>query len=141
MRERLPGAGRAMISHLSLGARDLSASIRFFDACLAPLGLVRLYASSKVAGWGAPGADACLDVFQIAATEARHPMPGFHLAFDAPSRSAVDAFHAAAVGAGGTDAGRPGLRPEYHNRYYAAYVLDPDGHRIEAVFRGDRAAR
>jgi len=61
------------------------------------------------------------------------PGPGFHLAFNAPSREAVDAFHAAAVIAGGTDCGAPGLRPQYSATYYAAYVIDLDGYKLEAV--------
>ena len=133
-------AGRsqgAALSHASLGARDLAASTRFFDAALSPLGLVRLYASERGAGYGPPGGDAALDVFPIAAAAARSDHPGFHLAFAAPGRAAVDAFHAAAIAAGGTDAGRPGLRPQYHARYYAAFVLDPDGHKIEAVHQRD----
>lgn len=125
-----------MIGHVSLGARSLPASTRFFDACLAPLGYVRLYATEKVSGYGPPGADAGLDVFQIRAEEPRRSIPGFHLALEAPSRAAVDAFHAAAIAAGGADAGPPGLRPQYHARYYAAFVIDPDGHKIEAVFQG-----
>jgi catechol 2,3-dioxygenase-like lactoylglutathione lyase family enzyme len=63
----------------------------------------------------------------------RPPGPGFHLAFNAESQSAVNAFHSEALGAGGTDNGRPGLRPQYGPTYYAAFVIDPDGHPIEAV--------
>ena len=63
------------------------------------------------------------------------PGPGFHLAFDAPSRSAVDAFHAAGVENGGVDLGAPGLRPHYGENYYAAFVADPDGYKLEAVFQ------
>jgi catechol 2,3-dioxygenase-like lactoylglutathione lyase family enzyme len=61
------------------------------------------------------------------------PIPGAHLCFRAPDRAAVDAFHSAAIASGGRDDGRPGLRPHYHPDYYCAFVLDPDGHRIEAV--------
>jgi catechol 2,3-dioxygenase-like lactoylglutathione lyase family enzyme len=65
-------------------------------------------------------------------------LPGrLHVAFSAPSRAAVDAFHAAAIAVGGTDYGAPGLRPHYEEHYYSAYVLDPDGHNIEAVCRRD----
>jgi catechol 2,3-dioxygenase-like lactoylglutathione lyase family enzyme len=130
-----------MISHVSLGARDLAASTRFFDACLGALGMVRLYGTDKVSGYGLPGADSSLDVFQIPSSEPRRPIPGFHLAFAAPSRAAVDGFHAAALTAGGSDSGRPGLRPQYHDRYYAAFVLDPDGHKIEAAFQGAAPGR
>lgn len=66
-------------------------------------------------------------------SDARPPGPGFHLAFDAPDRAAVHAFHAAAISHGGEDRGVPGLRPDYGPAYYAAFVTDPDGHRLEAV--------
>lgn len=65
--------------------------------------------------------------------EARPPGPGFHLAFDAPDHAAVDAFHAAGLAAGGRDNGQPGLRPHYGATYYAAFLIDPDGHHLEAV--------
>ena len=65
--------------------------------------------------------------------DATPPGPGFHLAFTAPSRAAVDAFHAAAMEAGGRDEGAPGLRPRYGAAYYAAFVIDSDGHKLEAV--------
>ena len=122
-----------MLSHVSLGVRDLAGSTRFYDACLAALGYVRLYGSERYSGYGPPGGDAPLDLHQIAPNEPRRTFPGLHVAFAAPSRDAVAAFHAAAISAGGTDAGPPGLRPRYHERYYAAFVLDPDGHKLEAV--------
>jgi catechol 2,3-dioxygenase-like lactoylglutathione lyase family enzyme len=120
---------------VSLGARDLAASTALYDACLAPLGYVRLYATERVSGYGPPGGDASLDLFQLGAVEAPSTLPGFHLAFEAPSRVAVDAFHRAALAAGATDTGLPGLRPQYGNGYYAAFVLDLDGHTLEAVHR------
>jgi catechol 2,3-dioxygenase-like lactoylglutathione lyase family enzyme len=125
-----------VISHVSLGARDLPASTRFFDACLSALGWVRLYGTKKVSGYGKPGGASGLDVFGIPADEQPRPIPGFHVALEAPSRAAVDAFHEAAIAAGGTDAGPPGLRPQYHDRYYAAFVLDLDEHKLEAVYQG-----
>jgi catechol 2,3-dioxygenase-like lactoylglutathione lyase family enzyme len=125
-----------MISHVSLGARNLAAATRFFDACLSALGYVRLYGTERVSGYGTAGRDASLDVFQLREEEEARAIPGFHLAFEAPSRAAVDAFHAAAIGAGGSDAGAPGPRPQYHDRYYAAFVLDLDGRKLEAVYQG-----
>jgi catechol 2,3-dioxygenase-like lactoylglutathione lyase family enzyme len=122
-----------VISHLSLGVRDLAASTALYDRCLAPLGYVRLYATERVSGYGPPGADASLDLFQLGAADPSSPIAGFHLAFEAPSRAAVDAFHQAALAAGGTDSGPPGLRPQYGEGYYAAFVLDLDGHKLEAV--------
>jgi catechol 2,3-dioxygenase-like lactoylglutathione lyase family enzyme len=122
-----------MIDHLSLGVRDLAASTRFYDACLAPLGYVRLYASEKGAGYGPPGGEGALDLFAVPGRGAPTPLPGFHVAVTAPTRAAVEAFHAAALAAGGADAGGPGLRPRYGPGYYAAFVVDPDGHKVEAV--------
>lgn len=125
-----------MISHVSLGVRSLASSTRFFDACLSALGYERLYATEKVSGYGPPGGDAGLDVFQITPGAPPSAMLGLHVAFEAPSRAAVEAFHAAAIAAGGSDAGAPGLRPQYHATYYAAFVFDLDGHKIEAVYQG-----
>jgi catechol 2,3-dioxygenase-like lactoylglutathione lyase family enzyme len=131
-------AGREdpLISHVSLGVRSLAASTRFFDACLAAFGHVRLYVTEKVSGYGPVGGDGALDLLPIGQEEPRSTITGFHLAFDAPSRAAVEAFHAAAVTAGGSDAGPPGLRHRYHARYYAAFVLELDGHKTEAVHQG-----
>ncbi len=129
-----------MISHASLGVRSLASSTRFFDACLSALGYVRLYGTDKVSGYGRPGGEAALDLFPIGPADAPRTIPGFHLALDAPSRAAVGAFHAAAIAAGGADAGAPGLRPQYHERYYAAFVLDLDGHKIEAVHQDPTCA-
>jgi catechol 2,3-dioxygenase-like lactoylglutathione lyase family enzyme len=126
---------RRVISHVSLGARDLAASTALYDACLAPLGYARLYATERVSGYGPPGRDASLDLFQLGAGEVSTALPGFHLALEAPTRAAVDAFHRAALAAGATDTGLPGPRPRYGDGYYAAFVLDLDGHKLEAVHR------
>lgn len=120
-----------MLGHLSFGVRDLDRATAFYDAALAPLGVVRVWANARGAGFGPPGGQDKLALF--VAPGATSPGPGFHLAFDAPSRAAVDTFHAAALAAGGTDRGAPGLRPHYGATYYAAFVLDPDGHKLEAV--------
>lgn len=121
-----------MLGHLSFGVEDLERAAAFYDAALAPLGYVRVWTSVKGVGYGPPGGGDKLALFprpgQVVA-----PGAGFHLAFDAPSRDAVDAFHAAALAAGGTDDGAPGLRPHYSPSYYAAFVRDPDGHKLEAV--------
>ena len=123
-----------MIAHLSIGVGDLDHSKRFYDAALAPLGYRCLRPARTFSGYGY-GAGAL--VFWIAAAE--RPVPadeksGLHICFTAPSAAAVDAFHAAALGAGGRDNGAPGPRPIYDPDYYAAFVLDPDGYRIEAYF-------
>ncbi len=120
-----------MLGHLSFGVRDLGRAGMFYDAVLAPLGWVRLWDSPDGLGFGPPGGGEKLNLFPH--SEAHAPGPGFHLAFDAPDRNAVDAFHAAAMDNGGTDRGAPGLRPDYGAAYYAAFVTDPDGYRLEAA--------
>lgn len=123
-----------MLDHVSLGISDLARSRRFYDAALRPLGLVR------IVDFGGRGSDygAAAGSLGVQFTITREdgvsaPYPGIHLCFRAPSRDAVRAFHAAALAAGGRDDGAPGLRPRYHPDYYAAFVRDPDGHRLEAV--------
>ena len=131
-----------MIDHIGLRVADLAASKAFYDAALAPLGVdvvmsvgAELTGRSDVLGYGprADGRDiqAGKPTFWIGEDET---LTGpLHVAFVAPSRAAVDAFHAAALAAGGTDNGPPGVRPHYHPNYYGAFVLDPDGRNIEAV--------
>lgn len=123
-----------MIDHVSLGATDLGRSRSFYDAALAPLGLRRVHDMDDSSGYG-ESEDA--PFFWIGGSPTPgakvQPSPGAHIAFAAPSRAAVDAFHKAALAAGGRDNGRPGLRPEYHPDYYGAFVLDLDGHHVEAV--------
>lgn len=133
------GTTRApMLHHVSLGVTDVARAARFYDAALAPLGYVRVWSdlrpgeTKQAVGYGEPGGGDRLALKQV---DAVTPSAGTHLAFGAPSRAAVEAFHAAALGAGGTDDGAPGLRLHYGPDYYAAFVLDPDGHRLEAVSR------
>jgi catechol 2,3-dioxygenase-like lactoylglutathione lyase family enzyme len=124
-----------MIDHVSLGVRDLGRAMRFYDAALGALGYARLGHSERWAGYGVPGdLDERLTLF--AAPDARAAGPGVHLAFTAPSAAAVDAFHRAALAGGGSDDGAPGPRPRYGAGYYAAFVRDPDGHKLEAVHHG-----
>ena len=123
-----------MLDHVSLGVTDLARSRRFYDAALRALGLVRTVdferrGSDYGALAGQHGVELTITVEADGASTTR----GMHVCFRAPDRSAVRAFHAAALEAGGRDDGAPGLRPQYHPDYYAAFVLDPDGHRIEAV--------
>ena len=117
-----------MIAHVTIGVTDLQRSASFFDAALAPLGIVRLFGDGeRFAGYG----ETRRPYFWIGS---RHPvLTGTHIAFTAADRATVDAFHAAALAAGGVDNGAPGLRPHYHAAYYGAFVLDPDGHNVEAV--------
>jgi catechol 2,3-dioxygenase-like lactoylglutathione lyase family enzyme len=123
-----------MLGHLSFGVADLPRAIAFYDATLAPLGYVRVWATEKQAGYGAPGGGDKL-ALKLQSGPVVPPGPGFHLAFDAPNREAVDRFHAAALAAGGSDEGAPGPRLHYGATYYAAFVRDPDGHKLEAVFQ------
>lgn len=124
-----------MLHHVSLGVTDIERAVAFYDAVLAPLGYVRVWSDldgdDAAAGYGPPGGGDKLALKRRAG--AQPPGSGFHLALAAPDRTAVDAFHAAALRHGGRDDGVPGLRPHYGPHYYAAFVVDPDGHRIEAV--------
>ena len=126
-----------MLHHLSFAVADLARSAAFYDATLAPLGYVRVWSNAAAIGYGPPGGG---DKFAIKmrSNEVTLPGPGFHLAFAAPSREAVDAFHRAALASGGRDNGPPGLRPQYAPDYYAAFVFDPDGYWIEAVIHGGK---
>jgi catechol 2,3-dioxygenase-like lactoylglutathione lyase family enzyme/heme-degrading monooxygenase HmoA len=122
-----------IFGHLSFGVSDLERAIAFYDAALAPLGLARVWTKPHTVGYGYPAARGELLALKKQSSQLRPPGPGFHIAFNAMSHAAVDAFHSAALRAGGTDNGRPGLRPHYGPTYYAAFVIDPDGHPIEAV--------
>jgi catechol 2,3-dioxygenase-like lactoylglutathione lyase family enzyme len=117
-----------MLDHVTIGVRDVEQSKRFYDRALAPLGIARLYAEgTRFAGYGVrPKAFFWIGTRDIHQT-------GAHIAFVAHDRVTVERFHEAAMAAGGRDNGPPGLRPHYHANYYGAFVLDPDGHNIEAV--------
>jgi catechol 2,3-dioxygenase-like lactoylglutathione lyase family enzyme len=122
-----------MIDHLSFGVRDLARSAAFYDAVLAPLGYVRLFGNERGVGYGRPGDRDEQLALLASGDRARGPEVGFHLALTASSRAAVEAFHATAVASGGADEGPPGLRHQYGAGYYAAFVKDLEGYRIEAV--------
>jgi catechol 2,3-dioxygenase-like lactoylglutathione lyase family enzyme len=119
--------GEPMIDHVTLWAGDLPASQRFYEAALAPLGFGPEFEHDGLLAFGS-GKSGRLILYA-----GERPVAGVHLAFSAPSPEAVDAFHAAALQAGGRDNGAPGPRPEYHGGYYGAYVFDPDGNNVEAV--------
>jgi catechol 2,3-dioxygenase-like lactoylglutathione lyase family enzyme len=121
-----------MLAHMSFGVDELERAARFYDRILAPLGYTRVWSSTEAVGFGESGGPDRLALFARPSTAAP-PGAGFHLALQAPNRDAVDAFHAEAIGAGGKSAGAPGLRPHYSPTYYAAFVLDLDGYKIEAV--------
>jgi catechol 2,3-dioxygenase-like lactoylglutathione lyase family enzyme len=123
-----------MIDHTGVVVSDFPRSCAFYKAALAPLGYALLLdfpaavtGHTDVAGFGEPPKP---DFWISGGTP---NSPRLHVAFRAASRAVVDAFHAAALAAGGRDHGAPGLRPHYHEHYYGAFVLDPDGHNIEAV--------
>ena len=119
-----------MIDHISIGVRDVAKSKQFYDAALKPLGYQCLSKGEGSLGYGAEAV-----ALWISAVD--RPVPpdmksGLHFCFAAPDRRSVDAFHTAALKAGGRDNGKPGLRDDYGPDYYAAFVVDPDGYRLEA---------
>ncbi len=115
------------IDHLGISVTDLEKAKAFYSAALKPLGLAIMSDYGVTVGMGAD-----YPFLWLSAGAPGH----VHLAFRADSRALVDAFHAAAIAAGGTDNGKPGLRTEYSEDYYGAYILDADGHNIEAVTYG-----
>ena len=128
-----------MIDHLSVTVADIERARRFYDAVLAPLGGRRMMDVEDepefvAAGYGTREGE---PAFWIGAGKPARGVPappdGQHVAFTAPDRGAVDAFHRGALAAGGRDNGAPGIRAQYHAHYYAAFVIDPDGNHIEAV--------
>ena len=119
-----------MLDHVTIGVSDLERSKAFYDTALKAIGIERLYSEGAESfGYGADKKA----FFWIGLKPSA--ITGVHVAFAVEDRAAVDRFYAAAVGAGGRDNGKPGLRPNYHPYYYGAFVLDPDGHNIEAVCR------
>ena len=121
-----------MLHHLSFAVADLARSATFYEAVLAPLGYVRVWADATAVGYGqADGGDKF--AIRLRPDRAAVPGDGFHVAFAAPSRQAVDLFYEAALRSGGEDNSPAGLCPEYGENYYAGFVIDPDGYRVEAV--------
>jgi catechol 2,3-dioxygenase-like lactoylglutathione lyase family enzyme len=123
-----------VLDHLSVGVENLERAAAFYDAALGALGYVRLSHNPRHVAYGPEGftGEAPFAILAMGA-EVKAPRGGFHLAFAAPSREAIDRFHAAALAAGGVDEGPPGIRENYNPGYYAAFVRDLDGHRLEAV--------
>jgi catechol 2,3-dioxygenase-like lactoylglutathione lyase family enzyme len=117
-----------MIDHVTIGVTEFSRSRAFYAAALAAVGIREMAGDGATyAGFG----DGTKAFFWIGSKAG--PLTGVHIAFTAPDRATVDLFYAAALATGGRDNGAPGLRPQYHPDYYGAFVLDPDGHNIEAV--------
>jgi catechol 2,3-dioxygenase-like lactoylglutathione lyase family enzyme len=119
-----------MIDHISIGVRDLDRAAAFYDAVLPVLGLAKLRTKPTTVGYGKTYPEFWIN--------ARPALPeaadnGVHICLRAPDAAAVETFYKAALAAGGSADGTPGRRPEYNDRYYAAFVLDPDGNKIEAV--------
>ena len=119
-----------MLDHVTIGVTNIERSKGFYDRALLPLGIGRLYGDGeRFAGYGVgPKTFFWIGIRDAAQTSS-------HIASAAPDRATVDRFYAEAIAAGGSDNGRPGLRPHYHPDYYGAFVLDPDGHNVEAVCR------
>lgn len=119
-----------MFDHISIGVRDVRATKRFYDAALAPLGSTCLSEGKDSLGYGR-------EAVGLWISRSSNPVPadmesGLHFCFSAPTRASVDAFHSAALANGGRDNGAPGIRADYEANYYAAFVVDPDGYRLEA---------
>ncbi len=117
-----------MIDHISLKTQQFDALVEFYEASLAPLGYSIRFGAEGLAAFGSES-DGLLAI-----NSADFEPTGIHVAISAPDRASVDAFHAAAIAAGATDNGQPGPRPHYGPNYYAAFVLDPDGNNLEAVY-------
>ncbi len=124
----------SIFDHVSLKTTRLEEMQRFYETALAALGIDKRFyverAEGGVAGFGRER----VELF-IGGVEGAEPAQ-IHVAFRAKDREEVEAFHAAALAAGGTDNGAPGIRPKYHDTYYAAFVIDPAGNNVEAVFHG-----
>jgi len=116
-----------VIDHTGLTVADVARSKAFYRAALGPLGYALIMEWEQYAGFGVPPKPD----FWIG--QGKPNVPPIHVAFRAQNRKEVDAFYKAAIAAGGRDNGPPGLRPHYHENYYGAFVLDPDGHNIEVV--------
>jgi catechol 2,3-dioxygenase-like lactoylglutathione lyase family enzyme len=129
-----------LLDHVSIAVRDLEPARRFYDAVFSALEASKIYDRKDAIGYGErnrPSDDGhtYLTIYRSAGAIAD---PRRHWCFRAPSAAAVRAFHTAGIASGGADAGAPGLRPNYHAAYYAAFLTDPEGNRVEAVWhQGD----
>ena len=123
-----------MLDHVSIGVRDIAKAKTFYDAALKPLGLKCHSADETSLGYG--GKAPFFWVLLAEQPVADDPKSGLHFCFSAPTRASVTAFHTAALKAGGHDNGKPGVRESYGPSYFAAFVKDPDGYRLEAYCAG-----
>ena len=122
-----------MLNHVSIGVRSLESAKRFYDASFEPLGYRCLSEGAEYLGYGKSAVS-----FWVLKTDRPvqdDPQSGLHFCFDAPDARGVDRFHAAGLKHGGRDNGKPGIRADYAKDYYAAFLTDPDGYRIEAYCR------
>jgi len=122
-----------MLNHVSIGVRSLRAAKSFYEQTLTALGYRCLSEDAGSLGYGRTSV-----VFWVLQTDRpvpKEPKSGLHFCFDAPNRDSVDRFHAAGLRSGGTDNGKPGIREDYAADYYAAFLEDPDGYRVEAYYR------
>lgn len=119
-----------MFDHVSIGVADVARSKKFYDAALKPLGFTLLSDGETSLGYGEKAVQLWLGA--TSKPVKADVESGLHFCFAAKDRAAVDAFHAAALKAGGKDNGKPGVRADYGPKYYAAFAIDPDGYRIEA---------
>ena len=119
-----------MFDHVSIGVADIARTRKFYDAALKPLGYTLLSDGENSLGYGAKAVGLWISASKKPVKSDMES--GLHFCFVARDRKAVDAFHAAALKAGGKDNGKPGVRADYSPNYYAAFAIDPDGYRIEA---------
>lgn len=132
-----------MLDHVSITVNDLDRAAPFYDAVMAALGVPCVYRDGDMLGYGVrnrPGDDAHT-YLTVRRSSGQVVADNRHWAFRAPDRAAVDAFHAAGLAHGGTSNGASGLRPTYHETYYAAFLIDPEGNRIEAVVHHHASGR
>jgi catechol 2,3-dioxygenase-like lactoylglutathione lyase family enzyme len=122
-----------MFDHLGFGVTDFARSTAFYDAAFAPLGIKRLFTVPLEHSNGVDVTGYGVERPQFWISGSADTSGRLHVCFYAKSRELVDAFYAAAMAAGGRDNGAPGVRPHYHEHYYGAFVLDPDGFNVEAV--------
>lgn len=126
---------KRLFDHISISVHNLQRSITFYDATLAPLGFIRLWANEKGAGWGTPlgHEEAPFAIVQVPMNSTVGSTEMGHIAFRAPTRAAVISFYEAAIANGAEIQETPRLKTEYSPTYFAAFVGDPDGYNIEAV--------
>ena len=123
-----------MFNHISIGVRDIARSKAFYDSALEAIGYRCLSKGEDSLGYGKEEAVFWVNLADSPVPD--DPKSGLHFCFEAPDRDSVARFHAAALAAGGRDNGKPGIRADYGPNYYAAYVVDPDGYRLEALHLG-----